>query len=182
MERFVMITAAGPDRPGIVSGITQALHQTGCNIEDSSMTLLRGEFAMMIIVRLPLKGGMAAVKARLKKVQQRLGLSLLMRPLSAQEASRSAGRAGRVYMLSVYGADQPGIVYRVSRLLSSKSVNITDMNTRVVGSSAKPIYVMLLELELPPGVKVPSLRAELRKLKKALSVDIDLHPVETVRF
>ena len=177
-----MVTAAGEDRPGIVSGMTQVFHQTGCNIEDSSMVLLRGEFAMMIIVRLPARGGLAEVKARLKKVQRRLGLSLLVRPLSGREARRAAPPAGRPYMLSVYGADHPGIVYRVTRLLASRAVNITDMNTRVIGSPAAPIYVMVLEVQLPLRLKVRALRAELQGLKKALKVDVALHPVESARL
>lgn len=182
MDRFVLITAAGPDRPGIVAGITRVLHQTGCNIEDSSMTRLRGEFAMMLIVRLSSKPGLKEIQRRLKKVQRTLGLSLLLKPLSRAESRRDAGKAGRDYMLSVYGADRPGIVYRVTRLLASYGVNITDMNTRVVGSLKAPIYVMVLEVELPARAKVPEVRSGLLKLRKKLAVDITLHPVESLRL
>ncbi|HXC62674.1 MAG TPA: ACT domain-containing protein [Nitrospiria bacterium] len=181
-DRFVIITAAGPDRPGIIARITQALFRTGCNIEDTSMTLLRGEFAMMLIVRLPEKPGLAEIKFQLKKVQTALGLSLLLKPLSTREAQRDQRPAGRSFILSVYGADKPGIVYRVTRLIASYRINITDMNTRVIGLREAPIYVIVLEMEIPKKVKVQTLQTELNKLKKAVHVDITLHPVESAQL
>jgi glycine cleavage system transcriptional repressor len=181
-DRFIIITAAGPDRPGIVARIARVLYQTGCNIEDSSMTRLRGEFAIMLIVRLPAKKGLTEIKQSLKKVQRALGLSLLLRPLSKQEARREQRPLGRSFLLSVYGSDKPGIVYHVTRLIASYGINITDMNTRVIGPPDNPIYVMILETQVPAKVKLPAVHSELRKLKRKVNVDITLHPVESARF
>jgi len=182
MDRFVIITAAGPDQPGIVARISRVLYETGCNIEDTSMTLLRGEFAMMLIVRLPRELGLKEMERRLKGVQRSLRLSLLIKPLSAKEARRNQHPAGRSFILSVYGSDKPGIVYRITRLIASHAVNITDMNTRVIGSRDNPIYVMILEVEIPKKVKVQTLKTQLNKLKKAVKVDIALHPAESVQL
>jgi glycine cleavage system transcriptional repressor len=182
MNRFVIITAAGPDRPGIIAGITRVLYQTGCNIEDTSMTLLRGEFAMMLIVRLPQKSSLAKIKHQLEKVQTVLGLSLLLKPLSAREARRNQRPGRRNFILSVYGADKPGIVYGVTRLIASYGINITDMNTRVIGPRETPIYVMVMEMEIPSRVKVKTLTARLQKLKKTVKVDITLHPIESAQL
>jgi glycine cleavage system transcriptional repressor len=182
MNRFVIITAAGPDRPGIVAGITRVLYETGCNIEDTSMTLLRGEFAMMLIVRLARRVGPPELEDRFKNIQKSLGLVLLINPLSAKEARRNRKAGGRSHILSVYGSDHPGIVYRVSRLLASRRINITDINTRVIGPPKKPIYVMILEIDIPRNVKSGGFRVALRKLQKAVKVDITLHPVESAQL
>ena len=182
MNRFVIITAAGPDRPGIISRITEVLYRTGCNIEDTSMTLLRGEFAMILIVRLPPKPSLNEIKRRLKKAQASLGLSLLLKSLSANEARRDQQPLGRSFILSVYGADKPGIVYRVTRLMAAHGINITDMNTRVIGPRNEPVYIMILEMQLPKGVKVQTVKAKLNKLKKAVNIDITLHPAESAQL
>lgn len=182
MNRFVIITAAGPDRPGIVARISRVLYETGCNIEDTSMTLLRGEFAMMLIVRLPRELSLKEMERRLKGVQRSLGLSLLIKPLSAREARRGRHPAERSFILSVYGSDKPGIVYRITRLIASHAINITDMNTRVIGPQDKPIYVMILEVEIPKKVKINALRTALGKLQSEVNVDITLHPVETAQL
>jgi len=182
MNRFVIITAAGPDRPGIIARITQVLYRTGCNIEDTSMTLLRGEFSMILIVRLPQKQSLNEIKRRLKKVQTALGLSLLLKPLSANEARRDQQPLGRSFILSVYGADKPGIVYGVTRLMAAHGINITDMNTRVIGPRNEPVYIMILEMEIPKKVKIQTIKTKLNKLKKAVNVDITLHPAEPAQL
>lgn len=182
MNRFAIITAAGPDRPGIVAGITRVLYETGCNIEDTSMTLLRGEFAMMLIVRLPRRLDSKAIEVRFKNVQKALGLLLLVKPLSVKEARRDPRPGGRPYILSVYGADRPGIVYRVTHLLASRGINITDMNTRVIGPSGRPIYAMVLEVEIPKKIRIGTLTTALRKVQKAVKVDVTLHPVESAQL
>ncbi|HSG04930.1 MAG TPA: ACT domain-containing protein [Nitrospiria bacterium] len=182
MNKFIMLTAAGPDRPGIVSRISRVLFDTGCNIEDTSMTLLRGEFAMMLIVRLGPGISIRGLEKRLKPVQKTLRLSLLIKPLSAKEVRRGETLKGRPYILSVYGADHPGIVYTITRLLAARGVSITDMNTRVIGPKTRPVYVMILEVRVPSKTSKPALRSELRKISKTMKVDLTLHPVESARL
>jgi glycine cleavage system transcriptional repressor len=182
MHSFVIVTAAGPDRPGIVAGLTRALYETGCNIEDTSMTLLRGEFAMMLIVRLPHRLTLSALERRFRPVQKTLRLSLHIKPLSSKEARRGRHAAERSFILSVYGSDRPGIVYRVTKLLSSLAINITDMNTRVIGSQSRPVYVMILEVEIPEKIRIESLKTRLHRLQKGLGVDISLHPAEPIQL
>src|SRR5437763_1554408 len=48
----LIITAVGPDRPGIVGELSAHLHAAGANLLDSRMVNLRGEFAMMILLEL----------------------------------------------------------------------------------------------------------------------------------
>ena len=50
-EQIVAVTVLGDDRPGIVADLTTALAGLGGNLEDSTMTLLRGHFAMVVLVR-----------------------------------------------------------------------------------------------------------------------------------
>ncbi|HEY4485509.1 MAG TPA: ACT domain-containing protein [Nitrospiria bacterium] len=182
MNAFALITAAGPDRPGIVERLSRVLFETGCNIEDTSMTLLRGEFSTILIVRLPRGLSTAALEGRFAGVRRALGLSLMIKPLSAREVRRDRAGDGRAFILSVYGSDHPGIVHRVARVIAARSINVTDMNTRVIGPKKKPIYVMVMEVRVPPRVSIEALRRELRRLQKSLKVDISLNPVEAAPF
>ena len=47
------ITVLGHDRPGIIAETTGRLAGLGLNLEDSTMTLLRGHFAMMLVCEGP---------------------------------------------------------------------------------------------------------------------------------
>ena len=44
------VSAVGLDRPGIIAGVAERLAAHGANITDSRMAILRGHFAMTLIV------------------------------------------------------------------------------------------------------------------------------------
>jgi len=171
------LAAVGRDCPGIVCGVSKVLYEHGCNVEDSSMTILRGEFAMILIVAVPEKVEVDRLRDQLQAVAQDRHLVLSFRELP-QEGAPAHEMEGTPYIVSVYGADQPGIVYRVTNLLAERNVNITDVNTRVVGEGA-PVYIMILEVEVPTEI---ALEEPLRELAKELAVDITVRPMETAHL
>jgi glycine cleavage system transcriptional repressor len=83
-------------------------------------------------------------------------------------------------MVSVYGSDQPGIVYRVTRELASRKINISDLNTKLVGTPEEPLYVLMLEAVLPEGIEIEDVSRLLEKLKKELKVEIGVRSVTPV--
>lgn len=174
------LTAVGRDRPGIVAEVARVLYEHGGNLEDSSMTILGGEFAMILIVSVPGEGSVEPLRRDLAEVAEALHLSLGLRHLP-QEPPGTPPPAGAPYLLSVYGADRPGIVYRVARLLADESVNITDVNTRVVGEE-ESLYIMVLEVEVPAEVEPRVLSRKLRELGEELAVEVTMRPLETARL
>ena len=175
------VSVVGKDRPGIVAGITEGLFHLGCNIADSSCTMLAGEFAMILIVSLKSPFSKARLIEVLKPVCDRMGMSLGVRSLNPDEVARQEPE-GEICMISVYGADHPGIVYRVARELAGLNVNITDLNTKLIGTSEEPVYVMMLEAALPEGQTAEGVERLLAKLKKELNVEIGVRVVTPVAF
>jgi glycine cleavage system transcriptional repressor len=172
------VTVIGKDRPGIVADTTEILYRLGCNVEDSSCTMLGGDFAMILIV----SHEKPFVRARLAdefRPFHDMGLSAYIRSLHGDEICYRAPQ-GELCLVSVYGSDQPGIVCRVTRALAAKGVNITDLNTRLIGSKEEPVYVMMLEAALPDGVTVEETEGLLEELKKELSVEISVRPITPV--
>ncbi len=179
---MILMTAAGKDRPGIVAGLSRVLYESGCNIADTSMTQLRGEFAMILMIRPPRGVTLEVLRSRFRSVQKRHRLSILLKKLTRAESAQRKGGSGRSVMISVYGSDRPGIVATVTDLLADRRVNITDLNTRVIGSKKKPVYVMVMEADLPAKLSVKALGRDLDRLRGKLTVDIALHPIETARL
>jgi glycine cleavage system transcriptional repressor len=176
MSHFA-VTAVGDDRPGIVAAVTRAFVELGCNIEDSSMTVLRGQFAMMLVVAAP--PGLAAdeIQAALAAPAAELDLVVTVRP-AAEPAETPPEPETGCWTVSVHGADHPGIVHGVASLLAARSVNIVDLGTRVVGSPERPAYTMVLEVTLPPGADPRHLERELEAKAGELGVTCRLHPSE----
>jgi glycine cleavage system transcriptional repressor len=168
---LLAISAIGADRPGIVAAVTRVLYERGGNIEDSSMTILRGHFAMTLIVA----GGDSAadLESALASVATELGLVLAVREVAPEAAHAPA----RPYVVTVYGADHPGIVSAVAGLLAGLGVNVTDLSTRLV-DQPDPLYAMFLDVDLPPGADVAEVERALRALAADLAVEASIHAAD----
>lgn len=174
MKRYAL-TAIGRDRPGIVTAVTRALYENDCNIEDSSMTILEDEFAIILIMTMPDEAKERALKAAMKAVEKDFGLAISVREI----AKKAAGKPPQSnYIITLHGADKAGIVYKTSDILSRAGVNITDLETTAVTAGDKKLYIMVLEVFLPPLADVKEIEQKLKALGKELGVSIKIKPVE----
>jgi glycine cleavage system transcriptional repressor len=171
----LIITAVGPDRPGIVGELTAHLHAAGGNILDSRMVNLRGEFAMMILLELPTDDAVAKLTTELPGHGDRIGLRL---SFTVQLFRSARPTDGIPYRLKTYSMDQPGIVHRVTHLLQGHGVNIEELETRQESAAfaGGPLFLMEMRLTVPSGVAVRKLRGELEALCDSLNCDVDLEP------
>lgn len=175
--RFV-ITAVGDDRPGIVAAVTGALLPVEGNLEDTAMTLLEGQFAMVLVLTTQ-HASEADVRGALAEVAATYGLMTDVRALG----TRVEDAGGRACALTVYGADRPGIVHRVASVLAARGVNIVDLATRVLGrDGSSPVYAMLLDLRVPDTVDDATLEADLDEVSRSLGVDCTLRPIDADIF
>ena len=169
------VTAIGRDRPGIVASVTGALLDLGGNVEDSQMSILGGHFAVMLLVAVPDGTQRDQVIERLAEVAQEHELEAI----SVAEVSEQTARpAPPSHVLSVYGADRRGIVHFVSSALAEAGVNITDLETKLTGSSESPVYVMVLEVALG-GAAPQDVEAALRQAGGGRDLEVSLRELDT---
>lgn len=168
------VTAIGTDRPGIVAAVTGALVDHGCNLEDSSMSILRGHFAMVLIVAAPDGLEPAALETALAGGAATSDLVVAVR---AVHEPAGAEREGEHWTVVVYGSDHPGIVHGITSVLAELDVNVVDLTTRVTGED-HPIYAMVMEVDLPPDLAGAELDRRLAEAAAALGVDCTVHPSE----
>jgi len=120
----------------------------------------------------------AELERKLVEGGKQKGLSILLRPISEGEDKKEKS-SGAPCVISVYGADKPGIVYTISKFLSEKNVNITDVQTNILTGKKKPVYVMFLEVDLPRSVSLISLKTSLKRIAARLKVTVTLQAAET---
>lgn len=181
----IAVSALGRDRPGIVAGVTGVLLQHGLNLADSQMGILSGRFSMTLLVE-EARAGAADVDALLRDLQvvaDDLGLdAVFATPVpDAQDGAAAAGSAGNAFMVSVYGADHPGIVHAVTSELSALEVNVVDLETRLAAgrSGGPPLYAMFLEVRLPAsGLAERELAEGLRRIGAQQRVEISVRALD----
>jgi glycine cleavage system transcriptional repressor len=164
------VTVIGPDRPGIVADVAGALAELGVNLTDSTMTLLRGHFAMTLICSAP-QSAASQVEAALSPLAADGQLLVTVRDVGEEELVHASGQPLSQYVLSVHGADRLGIVATVAGVIARAGGNITDLSTRLVG----PLYLLVAEVDLPEGV-AESLVKRLAEVADELGVEVTLRP------
>jgi glycine cleavage system transcriptional repressor len=167
------LSAIGRDRPGIVAEVTRALLGHSLNITDSQMAVLGGRFTMMLIVDAPDGTDLDAVHEELTRTRERLSLDALS--LSALADAADAPAADPSHIVTVYGVDHPGIVHAVSARLAARAVNVTDLETRLIGDG---LYAMVLEVALPLELDPEALAAMLAEVGAEQGVEVTVRPLE----
>jgi glycine cleavage system transcriptional repressor len=163
------ITVLGHDRPGIIAETTDRLAALGLNLEDSTMTLLRGHFAMMLIARGDVSA--ADLENALWELTQDGRLDVTVREVPEQAMPES----GADWVLTVHGGDRPGIVSGVVAKVAEVGGNIIELATRLSGD----LYLLVAEIQMPTGADTEALAATIAETAAELGVEASLRPVDT---
>jgi glycine cleavage system transcriptional repressor len=178
MKKMLSLSAIGKDKTGIVSSISEILFKLGCNIEDSTMTLLSGQFAVILLLDCPKNSDISKIKRSLNSLMKKLGLSYSVTEVDKPKTNK---KNFGDYVIAVYGSDRVGIVYNVSKYLADKKINITDVQTKVSGKKDK-VYIMLLEVNIPKALKIEIVKQNLKQLAKELNVEIFVNQADSQKI
>ncbi|RJP58254.1 MAG: amino acid-binding protein [Candidatus Auribacter fodinae] len=177
MSTVIALSAIGRDRPGIVAGLTKVLFELGCNLEETSMTRLRNDFAMILLIAVPEGKNADDLRDAMRPVISEFGLTMDFRVLNDCEAKANAAAQDANYILSVYGIDKPGIVYTITKMCAEHNINITELGTQVSENQGQPLYALFLEVYIPEFVSIIEISEQLKKFGAQLSVDVSLEPL-----
>ena len=177
MSSYLIITAVGPDRPGLVDELSARLAGRNLNIESSRMAVLGGEFAIILLAS-GADADTAAALADPRSLAGATGLQLFVKPTAAP--STRVMPASLPFRIVTAGMDHPGIVHEISAVLHRFEVNIEALDTRVSPApvSGAPMFQMEADLAVPAAVKIKRLREALAELSDQLNMDIEFEPVE----
>jgi glycine cleavage system transcriptional repressor len=157
-KSYLVLTAVGPDRPGLVSEISSLVLAAGANLEDSRMAILGGEFALLMLVSGD-EAKVQAVESRSAGLAERLGLRIISKPTTVQQVARDF----LPYQIRVTGVDRPGIVQRVAAVLAGRGVNVASLESRLAFApeSGTPMFILEAALQIPSALALADLRREL---------------------
>lgn len=169
MNTSLVITVIGPDRPGLVSRLSDVAQRFGANWEESRMASLAGQFAGMVHFEVP--GGKADALAAAFRELETSGLQIVI----ARSDSAAPGGAVRRVRLELVGHDRPGIVRDLSAALAKLGVSIDELNTQVASAamSGDDLFKVKALLAVPAGVANPALRQALEALANEMMVDLE---------
>jgi glycine cleavage system transcriptional repressor len=174
-KTYLVISALGEDRPGIVNSLSKAVLEHNCNIEDSRMTVLGGEFAAMLLVE-----GKWNTLAKVENMLPELERQLSMTIISKRTGERSSEANLLPYAVDVISMDHPGIVNNLAGFFAERKINIEDMSTSTYAAAhtGTPMFAVHMTVGIPADLHIAALREEFMDYCDALNLDAVLEPLK----
>lgn len=171
MSHWYMITLVGEDQPGIVARITKTLFANGCNLGETSMMRLGGNFTIMMMTQF--SGDAAALEKLLQPDAGAMDLRLHVDPIHGHLHQHLTPDVS----ITVFSGDRAGIVSEAVNTLTDAGLNILDLNSDVSGTTEKPIYIMQIDGQARQGM---TKLEEAVKDIQAKGIDIRMSAIDTV--
>ena len=171
----LVISALGKDRPGIVNDLSHAIYQLGCSISDSRMTILGGEFAMLLLVEGPWNQ-LAKFEGQIKDLENKLDMIIVSR-----QTHRLPPQGDKLpYSVEVVSLDHPGIVHKLSNFFSQRNINIEEFITSTYSAphTGTQMFSVELNISVPAQTQINELRDEFMDFCDTMNLDAVLEPLK----
>lgn len=175
MQNYLVISAIGGDRPGIVDHLSQTVSECGGNVEGSRMAVFGSEFTIAMMVS-GSWDAIAKIENALPRLERKLDLILISKRTTLKENQTATLQ----YMVEVIAMDHPGIIHDVATFFSQRSINIEDLYTSSYPAphTGAPIFTMNLTIGVPGEYSIATLRGEFLEMCDALNLDAMLGPLK----
>ncbi len=171
MTTKLVISALGADRPGIIDELSNIIYNHDLNIEDSRMTVLGGEFAILLLVRGALSS-LDALQSEVPEIEQELQMSLLVKPTTEPDTTDNT----IPYSVEVAALDHPGIVGNIAGFFSSRDINIVNLQTESYSAphTGSPMFALHMTIGIPAETNIAQLRESFMDTCDELNLDAEL--------
>jgi glycine cleavage system transcriptional repressor len=176
MESFLVITALGKDKPGIVDKLSETVTNCSCNIVDSRMTVLGGEFAVILLVS-GKWNELAKLEDALQAQREALELTITCKRTEPGEIAKNL----MPYSVEVISIDHPGIVYELAHFFSSRNINIQELNTTRYSAAhtGTPMFAVHMTANIPADTHVATLRDDFLDFCESQNMDATIEPLKS---
>jgi len=174
-ENYLVISALGQDRPGLVDELSRAILDAGGNIIDSRMTVLGGHFAIILLIA-GQWNNVVKLEDALPQLEQSLGMKIT--------ADRTGMRENKgnllPYAVDVVALDHPGIVHSLSHFFHSRNINIEEMatNSYAAAHTGTQMFAVHMSIGIPADMHIAGLREEFMTFCDELNLDAVMEPIK----
>lgn len=170
---YLAITASGEDKVGLVQRFTSRISEVGCNIEESRMAVLGGQFAILMLISGPWNA-LTKLEDRLESVARDLGL--VIHHKRTKPAERKTPLVP--YRVNVVAMDHPGIVHSLADFFARQGINIEELSTDTYPAphTGTPMFSVNMIIGVPGDMHLPSLRGDFLEYCDNLNLDAVMDP------
>ncbi len=172
-ETFLVLSALGPDRPGLVAEVTEFLNERGANVEDSRMAVLGAEFGILLLLT-GTPQQIAAIERDVPALAARTDLGIVVRRTKSPEDHRRAAVLPCVVTAEAF--DHEGIVRAVSRALHAVGVNIVSLETQAYQApvTGSPLFRLEARIDVPQTTGIAKVRKAMDEVAETENLEIEV--------
>jgi len=172
-DQYLVLSALGADRPGLVAEMTHYLAERGVNIEDSRMAVLGGEFGILVLIS-GSETAIARVIGDKQELEAKTKLGILVRRTKSPEEHRRASVIPCI--VTADAIDHEGIVRAVALAISHMGINIVSLETTTYNApvTGSPLFRLEAHIDLPQGISVAQFRRQMEDVAQRESLDVDV--------
>ena len=170
---YLAITASGEDKVGLVQRFTSRIVEAGCNIEESRMAVLGGQFAILMLTS-GAWNALTKLEDRLESIGGELGLSIIHK--RTRPAERGSPQVP--YRVNVVAMDHPGIVHSLADFFARQGINIEELTTDTYPAphTGTPMFSVNMTVGVPGDMHLPTLRGDFFEYCDNLNLDAVMEP------
>ncbi|MCB1860587.1 MAG: glycine cleavage system protein R [Chromatiaceae bacterium] len=174
-KSYLVLSALGEDRPGIVAQLSKAIFDLECSINDSRMTVLGGEFAVAMMIE-GNWNALAKLASNCPSLEQQLGLKIMTK----QTKGRKQEAELLPYEVDLVALDHPGIVHHLANFFSRRKINIEELATSsyAAAHTGSAMFSVHIVVSIPADVHIASLREEFMEFCDTMNLDAVLEPIK----
>ena len=171
MTKQLVLTALGADRPGIVNDLSNILTASDFNIEDSRMSVLGGEFAILMLVS-GTDESVDTFNSDVADLESKLGMKIVTKVTSGKITDKE----NILYKVEIVSIDHPGIVKDIANFFSSRKLNIIDMETKRYSAAhtGTAMFSLDMTIGIAKGVEVAEIENALSEMCDELNLDVKM--------
>ena len=172
-NEYLLITASGEDKVGLVDRLSGKIAESGCNIEESRMAVLGEQFAIIMLLSGPWNA-LSKLEGQMGALGDQLGLTIAHKRTRPQERSQPAVP----YSVEVLAMDHPGIVRDLAAFFSRNGINIEELQTDTYPAphTGTPMFSVAMTVGIRAGVHIPTLRGNFLDYCDDLNLDVTFEP------
>jgi glycine cleavage system transcriptional repressor len=172
-NNYLVITASGEDKVGLVDRLSSKISESGCNIEESRMAVLGEQFALIMLLSGPWNA-LSKLEGQMSALGQQLGLTIIHKRTQQRDRKQPAVPYG----VEVLAMDHPGIVRNLAAFFSKNGINIEELQTDTYPAphTGAPMFSVTLTVGIPADVHIPTLRGHFLEYCDDLNLDASFEP------
>jgi len=176
-SHYLVITALGKDRSGIINTITHQVSLAGCNIEDSRFALFGDNFTFIMM----LSGDWQAI-SQIELVLPKLGVELDLLIVMKRTLAMDREPIDSVMRLQIEVPDSPGLIQRFTQLFDPKESNIAELisKTESKPASQDTILNIKMSVQLAASADLKQIEKRVQSLCRTLNGHYTISMIEHV--